>query len=181
MKLELQRAAATARGETYDALTFQKEDANRPDVQLPGICLPRGLKPLVPIVVQSLSYGTAEQRAAAADTMSLLASLMTAAALKPFAIQLVGPLIRVVADRFPAPVKTGIVFYLKQVFKNSNKKKYKKIQKNAAILSALRVMLIKAGPSLKPFVTQLQATFLKAMGKVFKKLKKNNFEFNFSM
>jgi hypothetical protein len=87
------------------------------------------------------SYGSAEQRAAAADTISQLASLMNAAALKPYAIPLVGPLIRVVADRFPAPVKT-------------------------AILAALRFMLVKAGASLKPFVTQLQSTFLKALGKI---------------
>lgn len=49
-----------------------------------------------------------------------------------------GPLIRIIGDRFPSPIK-------------------------AAILGTLGLLIAKAGAGLKPFVPQLQTTFLKCL------------------
>ena len=49
-----------------------------------------------------------------------------------------GPLIRIIGDRFPWEIK-------------------------AAILKTLGLLIRKAGPRLKPFVPQLQTTFLKCL------------------
>jgi hypothetical protein len=132
LQLDLRRRAVAA-----DPSLSLDDDSKLPDVELPGLNLPKGLKPMLAIVLQALSYGSAEQRASAADAMARLASLTSRDALKPFGIAMVGPLIRVVADRFPAPVK-------------------------CAILRALRVLLAKSD-SLKQFVTQLQTTFVKSL------------------
>jgi hypothetical protein len=132
LQVDLRRRAVAA-----DPSLSLDDDSKLPDVELPGLNLPKGLKPMLAIVLQALSYGSAEQRAAAADAMARLASLTSRDALKPFGIAMVGPLIRVVADRFPAPVK-------------------------CAILRALRVLLAKSD-SLKQFVTQLQTTFVKSL------------------
>lgn len=65
-------------------------------------------------------------------------NLTTADALKPFIIQITGPLIRIIGDRFPPEVKS-------------------------AILQTLGFLLDKAGMTLKPFLPQLQTIFIKAL------------------
>ncbi len=52
--------------------------------------------------------------------------------------QITGPLIRIIGDRFASGVK-------------------------AAILGTMSALLGKAGPALKPFLPQLQTTFLKCL------------------
>ena len=59
-------------------------------------------------------------------------------ALKPYVVQMTGPLIRIIGDRFPWEVK-------------------------AAILKTMGLLIRKAGLGLKPFVPQLQTTFLKCL------------------
>jgi hypothetical protein len=54
------------------------------------------------------------------------------------AAQITGPLIRIIGDRFASGVK-------------------------AAILGTMSALLGKAGPALKPFLPQLQTTFLKCL------------------
>jgi hypothetical protein len=54
------------------------------------------------------------------------------------AVQITGPLIRIIGDRFASGVK-------------------------AAILGTMSALLGKAGPALKPFLPQLQTTFLKCL------------------
>lgn len=58
--------------------------------------------------------------------------------LKPFVVQITGPLIRIIGDRFPWQIKF-------------------------AILSTLGLLIEKAGDGLKAFVPQLQTTFLKCL------------------
>ncbi|CAM9654236.1 unnamed protein product, partial [Hapterophycus canaliculatus] len=106
---------------------------------LPGVNIPKGLEPLLPMYQQGLMYGSPEVREAAASGIGELVDVTSAKYLQPFLIKITGPLIRIVGDRFPPGVK-------------------------AAILQTLGLLLGKGGPSLKPFVPQLQTTFLKALG-----------------
>ncbi|CAM9978455.1 unnamed protein product, partial [Phaeothamnion confervicola] len=105
---------------------------------LPGLNQPKGLEPLLPMYQQGLMYGSAEVREVAAAGLGELVELTSAKALQPLVIKITGPLIRIVGDRFPPPVK-------------------------AAILHTLGVLLGKGGVALKPFVPQLQTTFVKAL------------------
>lgn len=106
---------------------------------LPGVNIPRGLEPLLPMYQQGLMYGTPEVREAAASGIGELVEVTSTKFLQPFLIKITGPLIRIVGDRFPPGVK-------------------------AAILHSLGLLLGKGGTSLKPFVPQLQTTFVKALG-----------------
>lgn len=77
-------------------------------------------------------------REAAVEALGELVDLTSEDALKPFVVAITGPLIRIVGDRFPSSIK-------------------------AAILVTLGRLIAKAGPGLKPFVPQLQTTFLKCL------------------
>ncbi|CAM9338279.1 unnamed protein product [Discosporangium mesarthrocarpum] len=105
---------------------------------LPGVNIPRGLEPLLPMYQQGLMYGTRDVREAAASGIGELVEVTGQRHLQPFIIKITGPLIRIVGDRFPPGVK-------------------------AAILHTLGLLLSKGGVSLKPFVPQLQTTFVKAL------------------
>ncbi len=80
-----------------------------------------------------------EVREAAADGLGELVALSGPEALRPHVVGVTGPLIRVLGDRFPPATR-------------------------AAILRTLGLLLSRAGPGLKPFVPQLQTTFLKCLG-----------------
>ncbi|CAM9376956.1 unnamed protein product, partial [Choristocarpus tenellus] len=108
------------------------------DYLLPGVNIPRGLEPLLPMYQQGLMYGSREVREAAASGIGELVEVTGPKVLQPFIIKITGPLIRIVGDRFPPGVK-------------------------AAILHTLGILLSKGGVSLKPFVPQLQTTFVKAL------------------
>ncbi|KAG2489371.1 hypothetical protein HYH03_012201 [Edaphochlamys debaryana] len=107
---------------------------------LAGLCVPpRALAPLLPIYLQGVLQGaSAEVREAAAEGLGELVGCTSEEALKPFVVSITGPLIRIIGDRFPSPIK-------------------------AAILTTLGLLISKAGPGLKPFVPQLQTTFLKCL------------------
>eukprot|EP01114_Cavostelium_apophysatum_P005269 TRINITY_DN1605_c0_g1_i7.p1 TRINITY_DN1605_c0_g1~~TRINITY_DN1605_c0_g1_i7.p1 ORF type:complete len:2557 (-),score=707.41 TRINITY_DN1605_c0_g1_i7:133-7803(-) len=106
--------------------------------ELPGFCLPKGLSPILPIFLNGLMYGSPDNKSQSANGLGDLIEMTSEEALKPFVIQITGPLIRVVGDRFSFEVK-------------------------AAILQTLNLLLGKGGPTLKPFVTQLQTTFIKSL------------------
>jgi hypothetical protein len=72
-------------------------------------------------------------------SVGTLIELTTAESLKPVLVsKLAGPLIRIVGDRFPAPVKT-------------------------AILHTLGLLIAKAGQHLKQFLPPLQTAFVKTL------------------
>ena len=66
---------------------------------LPGFQLPKGINAILPIFLQGLMYGTAEQRTQAALAISDIVDRASPDALKPFVTQITGPLIRVVSER----------------------------------------------------------------------------------
>ncbi|KAL4637780.1 hypothetical protein ACB092_03G100700 [Castanea dentata] len=107
-------------------------------ILIPGFCLPKALQPLLPIFLQGLISGSAELREQAALGLGELIEVTSEQALKEFVIPITGPLIRIIGDRFPWQVKS-------------------------AILSTLCIMIRKGGMALKPFLPQLQTTFVKCL------------------
>ena len=109
------------------------------DTLIAGFCLPKGLSPVLPIYLQAvLTGGGTEVREAAADAIGELVSVTSEESLKPHIIAITGPLIRVISDKFQWQVK-------------------------AAILQTLTFLIAKGGQTLKPFVPQLQTTFVKCI------------------
>ncbi|KAG2444413.1 hypothetical protein HXX76_001166 [Chlamydomonas incerta] len=123
-----------------DAREKERRKRKSGPLLLAGLCTPpKALAPLLPIFLQGVLQGSsAEVREAAADGLGDLVSVTSEDALKPFVVTITGPLIRIIGDRFPAPIK-------------------------AAILGTLGLLISKAGVGLKPFVPQLQTTFLKCL------------------
>ncbi|KAI9312237.1 armadillo-type protein [Dichotomocladium elegans] len=109
-----------------------------PGADVPGFCLPKGISPLLPIFLQGLMNGSSQSREQAALGVGDLIQRTSSDALKPFVTQITGPLIRIVGDRYPPQVK-------------------------AAILQTLSVLLGKVPMHLKPFLPQLQRTFIKSL------------------
>jgi hypothetical protein len=104
---------------------------------LPGFSLPKGINAILPIFLQGLMNGSADQRTQAALAMSDLIDRTAAEALKPFVTQITGPLIRVVSER--------------------------STELKSAILLTLNNLLEKIPLFLKPFLPQLQRTFAKSL------------------
>ncbi|KAJ8770180.1 hypothetical protein K2173_011515 [Erythroxylum novogranatense] len=107
-------------------------------VLIPGFCLPKALQPLLPVFLQGLISGSAELREQAALGLGELIEVTSEHALKEFVIPITGPLIRIIGDRFPWQVKS-------------------------AILSTLSIIIRKGGIALRPFLPQLQTTFIKCL------------------
>ncbi|KAM0941961.1 putative armadillo-like helical, translational activator Gcn1, TOG domain-containing protein [Dioscorea sansibarensis] len=105
---------------------------------IPGLCLPKALQPLLPIFLQGLISGSAETKEQAAEGLGELIDLTSEQTLKDFVVPITGPLIRILGDRFAWQVK-------------------------AAILSTLSILISKGGIALKPFLPQLQTTFIKCL------------------
>ncbi|KAF4549025.1 eIF-2-alpha kinase activator GCN1-like protein [Elsinoe fawcettii] len=104
---------------------------------LPGFSLPKGINAILPIFLQGLMNGTAEQRTQAALAISDVIDRTSADGLKPFVTQITGPLIRVVSER--------------------------SVDVKSAILLTLNNLLEKIPTFLKPFLPQLQRTFAKSL------------------
>ncbi|KAH7149729.1 armadillo-type protein [Dactylonectria estremocensis] len=104
---------------------------------LRGFELPKGINAILPIFLQGLMNGTADQRVQAALGISDIIDRTSEVSLKPFVTQITGPLIRVVSER-ATEVKS-------------------------AILLTLNNLLEKMPTALKPFLPQLQRTFAKSL------------------
>lgn len=104
---------------------------------LPGFSLPKGINAILPIFLQGLMNGSAEQRTQAALAISDIIDRTSPDGLKPFVTQITGPLIRVVSER--------------------------SVEVKAAILLTLNNLLEKIPTFLKPFLPQLQRTFAKSL------------------
>ncbi|KAB8303096.1 hypothetical protein EYC80_004549 [Monilinia laxa] len=108
-----------------------------PGSNLPGFGLPKGINAILPIFLQGLMNGTAEQRTQSALAISDIVDRTSGDSLKPFVTQITGPLIRVVSER--------------------------SVEVKAAILLTLNNLLEKIPTFLKPFLPQLQRTFAKSL------------------
>ena len=119
--------------------TRRRNRTKEADTLIAGFCLPKGLSHVLPIYLQAvLTGGGTEAREAAADAIGELVAVTSEESLKPHVITITGPLIRVISDKFQWQVK-------------------------AAILQTLTLLIAKCGQTLKPFVPQLQTTFVKCL------------------
>ncbi|XP_006053034.2 eIF-2-alpha kinase activator GCN1 [Bubalus bubalis] len=106
---------------------------------VPGFCLPKkGVTSILPVLREGVLTGSPEQKEEAAKALGLVIRLTSADALRPSVVNITGPLIRILGDRFSWNVK-------------------------AALLETLSLLLAKVGIALKPFLPQLQTTFTKAL------------------
>ncbi|KAG5840716.1 hypothetical protein ANANG_G00191640 [Anguilla anguilla] len=106
---------------------------------LPGFCLPKkGVTCILPVLREGVLTGSPEQKEEAARALGGVIKLTSPEALRPSVVNITGPLIRILGDRFSWTVKT-------------------------ALLETLTLLLAKVGMALKPFLPQLQTTFLKAL------------------
>ncbi|KAK4356440.1 hypothetical protein RND71_025411 [Anisodus tanguticus] len=87
---------------------------------------------------KGLISGSAELREQAAIGLGDLIEVTSEKTLKEFVIPITGPLIRIIGDRFPWQVKS-------------------------AILSTMSIIIRRGGIALKPFLPQLQTTFVKCL------------------
>uniref|UniRef100_A0A8C8M5D5 TOG domain-containing protein n=1 Tax=Oncorhynchus tshawytscha TaxID=74940 RepID=A0A8C8M5D5_ONCTS len=106
---------------------------------LPGFCLPKkGVACILPVLREGVLTGSPEQKEESAKALGGVIKLTSSEALRPSVVNITGPLIRILGDRFAWSVKTSL-------------------------LETLTLLLAKVGIALKPFLPQLQTTFLKAL------------------
>jgi len=106
---------------------------------LPGLNMPKGLDPFLPIFQRGILYGDSKIREASALGLGELIALTAKKYLAgPSIIKMTGPLLRIVGDRNSSAVKV-------------------------AIINTLGLILTKGGPALRAFVPQFQTTFVKAL------------------
>jgi hypothetical protein len=74
------------------------ESTSSPGSEVPGFCRPKGIQPIVPILLAGLLSGTQEQKEQASYGIGDLVQRTSEAAIKPYIIQLTGPLIRVISS-----------------------------------------------------------------------------------
>jgi len=91
------------RKEEMESLVFSTrqvlQQVGVPGSDLPGFALPKGINAVLPIFLQGLMNGTADQRTQSALAISDIVDRTSADSLKPFVTQITGPLIRVVSER----------------------------------------------------------------------------------
>lgn len=119
------------------AVKFAASDLKGDDL-MPGFCLPKGIQPILPIFREAVLNGEPELKEAASNGLTEVIRLTSSEALKPSVVHVTGPLIRILGDRFAWNVKV-------------------------AVLDTLALLLAKTGVMLKPFLPQLQTTFVKAV------------------
>ena len=139
--LALSELMKRLRKEEMEGLVFSTrqilQQAGVSGANLPGFLLPKGINAILPVFLQGLMNGTADQRTQAALAISDIIDRTNAESLKPFVTQITGPLIRIISER--------------------------SIDVKAAILYTLNNLLEKIPTFLKPFLPQLQRTFAKAL------------------
>jgi hypothetical protein len=88
------------------------EGTGAPGQQVPGFSRPKGAQSVVPILLAGVLSGTQEQREQAALGIGELVQRTSEAAIKPYIIQLTGPLIRVISGQGLAPqIKSAMYVY----------------------------------------------------------------------
>lgn len=69
----------------------------------------QGISPILPIFREGILNGTPELKEQAAKGLGEVISLTSATALRPFVVNITGPLIRILGDRFTWNVKVAVL------------------------------------------------------------------------
>ena len=101
--------------------------------------VPKGLGVLLPICLQGILAGSVEVRQEASVALGSLLRLASVKSLEPHLLLTMGPLIRIVSDKFPPELRTSL-------------------------LANLGLLMEKGGPGVVRFLRQLQSTFIKLLG-----------------
>jgi len=109
---------------------------NAKDELVSGLCIPKGWVPILGVLREGILCSTVEIKEAAGVATAQLVQMSNANGLKPHVVNMAGPLIRVLGERHPTPVKM-------------------------AALNTLQKLLDKLPVDLKPFLPQMQSVFLK--------------------
>ncbi len=88
------------------------ESTGAPGRTVPGFCRPKGVQPIIPILLAGLLSGTEEQREQAAFGIGDIVQRTSEAAIKPYIIQLTGPLIRVISSQAIAAQIKGAMWVI---------------------------------------------------------------------
>lgn len=105
---------------------------------LPGFCLPKGPSCILPIFLHGIMYGNGEQKELSAGGIADIVDKTPPENLRPFATTITGPLIRVIGEKVSPNIKS-------------------------AILYALTNLLCRIPQFLRPFIPQLQRTFVRSL------------------
>ncbi|UJR36911.1 hypothetical protein I4U23_029624 [Adineta vaga] len=133
-QLELQKRLPMVRQALRTAQSNGRERG-----RLVGLCIPKkGIGCILPIYKECILNGPPELRESGANGLNEAINLSDAEALKSSIMNVTGPLIRVLGERFSTDIKV-------------------------AILETLSTFMAKVGVQLKPFLPQLQPTLLKGL------------------
>ncbi|KAG5419039.1 GCN1 [Candida metapsilosis] len=110
-------------------------------VSVPAFALPKGPNCILPVFLHGLMYGSSDQRELSALAIADIIEKTPAENLRTLATSLTGPLIRVIGEKVASNIKS-------------------------AILVALNNLLIKIPQFLRPFIPQLQRTFVRSLSDV---------------
>uniref|UniRef100_A0A915EUD4 Uncharacterized protein n=1 Tax=Ditylenchus dipsaci TaxID=166011 RepID=A0A915EUD4_9BILA len=83
---------------------------------VPGLANPKGWQPLLGILREGLLSGSVEQKEMSSISMRQLVALSDEKGLKPHAVNMAGPLIRVLGDREAAPSVAPLPAQMQSVF-----------------------------------------------------------------
>ena len=114
-------------------------------IDIPAFSLPKGPNCILPIFLHGLMYGNHKEEAALG--IADIIDKTPAENLRPFSTSITGPLIRVIGEKVASDIK-------------------------AAILVALNNLLLKIPQFLRPFIPQLQRTFVRSLSDSNEKLRK---------
>ncbi|KAL3096934.1 hypothetical protein niasHS_002650 [Heterodera schachtii] len=83
-----------------------------------GLCVSTGWQPFLAILREALLMGGVEIKEVAANCLSQLIPLSSEAGLRPHVVNMAGPLIRILGERHPVPVKVAAVNALLRLLEN---------------------------------------------------------------
>lgn len=108
------------------------------DGQSVAFCQPKGWQPIVAVLREGMLAGGVEIKEVSANCIAQAIQMSNDVGIKPHVVNIAGPLIRVLGEKHPSPVKI-------------------------AAMNALIKLLDKMPLSLKPFLPQMQSVFLKIL------------------
>jgi hypothetical protein len=95
--------------------TDSKATRNSNERLIPGLCQSKGWAPLNAILREGILHGNVEVKESSGMALSQLIQMSDESGLKAHAINMAGPLIRVLGEKHPSPVKIAILTALNKL------------------------------------------------------------------